>query len=221
MTTTTTMTEKKQTILRYVVDMEFAEDPKGVRLPEIISIAVVCLDDERELYLENIDFSPDRANDWVRKYVLPKLQQECPAGVEWWRRAHPCGDPTCRWSTPHEMAVAVRAFCTEGDTIPEFWGYMCAHDFVLLERLFGDFEHWPKGWPFVMFDLEQLRTLFGLPMPQQPEEGEHHALTDARFLAGVYRTFHQHPLMHMLAASRAQAAYLQSRSSAWVGGGNH
>lgn len=167
--------DRKQ-IRRYIVDFEFNVRPRSRKsLPEIISVAIVSLDDGRELYLESAEFDERHANPFVRDFVLPRC----------------AGQPRV---TLDEMRDAVRAFCSHEGTTPEFWGYMCAHDFVLLESLFGDFTRWPQGWPFLMHDIEAWRLHMGIAMPQQVGEDEHNSLADARFLAGVWRRLAVHPL---------------------------
>ena len=55
--------------MRFFYDCEFIED--GVTI-DLVSIGVV---DERgrEYYAVSTEFNPERAGDWVRSHVLPKL----------------------------------------------------------------------------------------------------------------------------------------------------
>lgn len=194
-TTASTIRDEPK-IRRYIVDLEFNATKARRSLPEIISIAITCLDDGRELYLENAQFHEKRATPFVREHVLPKLKG-CPNGKAIGHVRYECSEKP--WNCPlvglTDMRYLIHEFCSFEGTTPEFWGYMCSHDFVLLESLFGDFEHWPKGWPFLMHDIEQLRLMLGLTvLPAQDPDDEHNALVDVRHLARVWRFLAAHPL---------------------------
>ena len=38
---------------------------------------------------------------------------------------------------------------------PEFYGYMCGYDLVVMEQLFGGMKGWPLGFPYYIKDLKQ------------------------------------------------------------------
>src|SRR5215470_346269 len=68
-------------IVRFFYDCEFIED--GVTI-DLISIGVVD-EQGREYYAVSTEFDPQRAGDWVRSHVLPKLP--APADPVWRSRA--------------------------------------------------------------------------------------------------------------------------------------
>ncbi len=162
--------------MRYWIDTEFIEDGHTI---DLISLGMVA-EDGRELYVENAECDLSRANDWVRRRVLPHVG--------------PDKNPAALRAGRAELAERVRAFC---DPVqygkPEFWGYHSGYDWVVLCQLFGSMKSLPKGWPKYCRDLRQWRDELGLvKLPNQREKGEHHALADARwaraaweFLAGI------------------------------------
>lgn len=147
--------------MKYSLDTEFLENGSSLTL---VSLALVS-DDGREYYAEvaGIDFTS--ANHWVKRNVLPRLNQ----------------DPACV-KTRAQIRADVLSFVS--DASPVFWGYFSAFDWVLLTQLIGDFDtcerdapHWPK----LCLDLEQGRQMTGFILrPQQT--GQHHALEDARWV---------------------------------------
>lgn len=151
--------------MRYWIDTEFIEDGSTI---DLISIGVVA-EDDRELYAENSECDHSRANEWVRRRVLPYLGQgENPEGSR---------------ASRAELASRVRGFC---DPVqygkPEFWGYHSGYDWVVLCQLFGSMKALPKGWPKYCRDLRQWRDELGvIKLPTQRKKGEHHALADARW----------------------------------------
>ena len=63
--------------MRYFYDTEFIDDGRTI---ELISIGVAA-EDGREYYAISTEFNPDRAGQWVRRHVLPKLPS--PASQLW------------------------------------------------------------------------------------------------------------------------------------------
>ncbi|HXO12259.1 MAG TPA: hypothetical protein VN871_07835, partial [Mycobacterium sp.] len=55
--------------MRYFYDTEFIDDGYNI---ELISIGIVA-EDGREYYAVSTEFNPERAGNWVRANVLPKL----------------------------------------------------------------------------------------------------------------------------------------------------
>ena len=158
--------------MRYFLDTEFAyrvSDPSHLMGPDsewsldLISIGVVA-EDEREFYAINIP-GVAGANHFVRDCVLPYL-----------------GDG--KWSWEWEIQQDLAKFITDK---PEFWVYMGAFDYVLLSRLMGGFDGWPKGWPYLAYDLRQLLDHTGRAEVNQPNDAPHSAIEDARWVASTYR----------------------------------
>jgi hypothetical protein len=158
--------------VRYFLDTEFIE--RGPYAPiDLISIGVVA-EDGREFYAESDQVDLASANDWVKNNVIPFL--------------------TGPRMSRQEIAAGLIAFCavarTPDDLRPEFWGYYCDYDWVVVCQLFGAMIDLPKGWPMFCMDLKQLAVSLSDPrLPEQTgEDGtEHNALADARWNARVYR----------------------------------
>lgn len=172
--------------MRYFIDTEFQE--RGPKHPvELISIGVVA-EDDREFYACNRDFNPKHAGDWVRENVLPLLPDPKPEPVQWG------GSPRLNiealaWLTPQSIRRALRAFIGL-DTEPEFWGYYCAYDYVILSQLMGGMAGWPQGWPYFMHELRQWLDHEALYHVSQPDDAPHDALQDARWIRGTYMGHH-------------------------------
>lgn len=143
---------------RYWFDTEFIEDGERI-LP--LSLGMVC-EDGRELYVE---FHTNRslANDWVKEHVIPHLGPE----------HHAIGFA--------EGSRLIRTFVEYAEHPPEFWGYYCDYDWVLLCQLYGRMVDLPAHWPMFCLDVKQEAYMLGdVELP--PQEGvEHHALADARW----------------------------------------
>jgi hypothetical protein len=188
---------------RYFLDTEFVNDALGLNL---ISIALVC-DDGREYYAQSLDAPLERSNAFVQKHVWPGLTNV--AGWEVWmgKKIVVVGDnvrlATIRsedltklgvgftigpaWQTDDRIAEdLVRFVDPETYGRPEIWGYYCDYDWVLVTRLFGDFESQPKGWPWYCRDLKQWCDMLGGPRLPALGKGEHNALFDARWNKVAY-----------------------------------
>lgn len=147
--------------MKYTLDTEFLEDGHSVPL---ISLALVA-EDGREYYTEVAEANLSSANDWVRTNVLPHL-----------------GDPAGSRRSRSQIRSDLIAFI--GASVPQFWGYYCAFDWVLFSQLFGDFDAYRRivqTWPIICFDLEQAALQRGLPLIFR-RVARHHALEDARWV---------------------------------------
>jgi len=151
--------------MRYWIDTEFIEDGHTI---DLISIGIVA-QDGRELYAENGECDYSRANEWVRRKVLPYVGQG--------------PNPEASRATRAGLAQLVRDFCDPDQYgKPEFWGYHSGYDWVVLCQLFGSMKSLPRGWPKYCRDLRQWRDELGvIKLPSQRIKGEHHALDDARW----------------------------------------
>ncbi len=166
--------------MRYFFDTEFIE--RGPKHPiELISIGVVD-DMGREFYAVNRDFSPKHASVWVRENVLPLLPDPYPERVGWG------GSPRLNmeaeaWMPYSRIRERLREFVTD---TPEFWGYYCAYDYVILSQLMGGMDGWPVGWPYLAHDLRQWLDHEALCHISQPDDAPHDALQDARWIRDTY-----------------------------------
>jgi len=150
--------------MRYFFDTEFIED--GITI-DLISIGIIS-EDRRTYYAENIDCDLGRADPWVQNNVVPHLV-----------------GPTTQFTRP-KIARDIRAFVGEN---PEFWGYYCDYDWVLMCQLFGRMIDLPRGWPKFCLDLKQEMVRLKINKEDLPkQEGLlHHALDDAMWIRSAWK----------------------------------
>ncbi len=147
--------------MKYALDTEFLENGRTVLL---LSIGIVA-EDGREYYAEVAGVDYAQANPWVQEHVLPQLGQDS-------RSVRTCS----------QIRADLLSFI--GDSVPEFWGYYSAYDWVLLTQLIGDFAAYQQtvpSWPKICFDLEQEIRMRGFSLQTQQAD-HHHALADARWI---------------------------------------
>jgi hypothetical protein len=151
---------------RYFLDTEFIE--RGRQFPiELISVALIC-QDGRSYYAESSEFDPAHANQWVCDNVLSKLLFD-----------------DLRRKAIRQIAAEIREFVTADGQRPEFWGYYADYDWVVFCQMFGAMVDLPKGFPMYCRDLKQWCDDLG--NPELPKcDGEHNALTDARWNLRVF-----------------------------------
>lgn len=151
--------------MRFFIDTEFIES--GPHHPiDLLSIGIVA-EDGRKLYLENDEADREKASDWVKENVIPKLT-----------------GPAVSLSTIRDMVLD---FCDPDDFgKPEFWGYYADYDWVVFCQIFGRMVDLPKGFPMFCNDLKQLCIELGNPKLPKNETGNHNALQDAIWNAGIY-----------------------------------
>jgi hypothetical protein len=167
--------------MRYYLDTEFDE-----RSAELISIGVVA-QDGREFYGVNTSYDQTRMSDWLRQNVAPLLYSVEPkvsSGL--WSRIIELPS----W----DLGVSLADFVGM-DLEPEFWGYKCAWDIVLVHRLFGGYNTIGENQypvPLVCNDLVQLGRSVGVPHIKdkvEPFQPAHNALVDARWNKFVHEMF--------------------------------
>lgn len=81
---------------------------------------------------------------------------------------------------------AVREFILSTPS-PELWGWYSGYDHVLYSQLFGRMVDLPDGFPMWTNDLKTRTAALGIDdreMPRDPGQQVHHALADAREMAG-------------------------------------
>lgn len=177
--------------MNYFIDTEFCE--RGANHPiELISIGVVT-DTGREFYACNASFNPRHASTWVRENVLPLLPERNPVPVQ------SGGSPRLNleaeaWMPYERIGKRLREFVTATNNSmkpPQFWGYYCAYDYVLLSQLMGGIEGWPDGWPYMMHDLRQWLDHEALYHIEQSDDAPHNALQDARWIRDTLTEHHR------------------------------
>lgn len=143
--------------MKFFIDTEFVEDGATI---ELISIAIVS-DDDRTYCAINSGFDQAKAanHPFVNEHVLPHVMK---AGA-------------ASWKPKYIIAREIKEFV--GDN-PEFWGDYASYDWVALCQLYGPMVALPAGWPFFIRDVQQFRTMYGLP-EFEDYAGEHDALEDA------------------------------------------
>lgn len=152
--------------MKMFIDFEFIDDSRELT-PLSLGIAS---EDGRTYYAEwawsarEIDAMAD---PWVKENVVPHLGHNSEAIKN---RA--------------DIAAEVVEFVGEN---PEFWGYFCAYDWVLLCQMYGKMIQLPKGWPMYCRDLKQLMKDREIDRAQlsDPVTG-HHALSDAMWARSIY-----------------------------------
>lgn len=160
--------------MKYWLDTEFIEDGKTI---DLISIGIVA-EDGRVFYCEVIEAELWRADEWVKKNVLPHLRCRRGSQPHWIAFDGEVGGYWARDS----IAGAIKEFCdpaTYGK--PEFWGYYADYDWVVFCQLFGRMIDLPKGFPMYCRDLKQWADMLGNPELPKQDSTEHHALADARW----------------------------------------
>ncbi|MFT3900345.1 MAG: polyadenylate-specific 3'-exoribonuclease AS [Gordonia sp. (in: high G+C Gram-positive bacteria)] len=146
--------------MRFFYDTEFIEDGRTI---DLVSIGVVA-EDGREYYAVSTEFDPDRAGDWVRANVLPKLPS--PAS-KLWRSRRQIRDELLEF------------FTADGGTV-ELWAWTGAYDHVVLCQLWGSMVDLPRTLPRYTRELRQAWEEAGRPtLPDLPGDA-HDALADAR-----------------------------------------
>ena len=157
--------------MRYFYDTEFIEDGRTI---ELISIGVVA-EDGREYYAVSTEFDPERAGNWVRANVLPKLP---PPASQLWRSRRQIREELEEFFGVSNVPSA--------DPI-ELWAWVGAYDHVALCQLWGPMPGLPQAIPRFTRELRQLWEDRGRPpLPRRPSD-VHDALVDARDQLRRYR----------------------------------
>lgn len=158
--------------MKFWLDTEFVEDGKII---DLISIGIVS-EDNRELYLGNMECDFDKASQWVKDNVL------APMGFDY-------SDPNITikprnpyfWVSRETIARKISDFCNpETYGKPEFWAYYADYDWVVFAQLFGTMMDLPKGFPMYCRDIKQECDRLGNPELPKQGKGEHNALKDAK-----------------------------------------
>jgi len=149
--------------VKIFMDTEFDQDSG----PAINLISLGAIREDGVEFYQEADWTDTSAlSPWLQENVVPHL------------------DPSRRVS----RSTMQQAFRNFAGPDPEWWGFCCAYDYLMICQLYGSFLDQPNGWPFYMNDLAQYSAHLGVARPQWPdqEEAEHNALADARWNAEVY-----------------------------------
>lgn len=158
--------------MRFFYDCEFIED--GVTI-ELISIGVVD-EQGREYYAVSTEFDPERAGEWVRSHVLPKLPPP-------WHQA---------WRSRADIRSTLLRFLTAAGNGIELWAWFAAYDHVALAQLWGPMPRLPRALPRFTRDLRQRWEDVGKPALPPPPSDAHDALADARHNLTRWRVIERH-----------------------------
>lgn len=181
--------------MKYFLDTEFIEDGNTI---DLISIALVC-EDGRELYCESLEADLSKADDWVKKNVLPSLfsQMADKSAGNAWSRDGGRGGLLRR----NEIKDEILRFIGD-DSNPQFFAYFADYDWVVFCWLFGRMIDLPESFPMYCMDLKQMMKERGLTYewkqlncPQK--DGHHNALEDARWNAKLYQEIVAYPLKQL------------------------
>ena len=148
--------------MRICFDTEFVEDGRTI---DLLSIGMVR-EDGATYYAEPAETDRARASEWVAENVLPYL----------------AGPIKPRAQIASEVVTFV-------GPDPEFWAWYADYDWVALCQLFGTMMDLPTGWPMFCRDFRQVTDGDALPIQDEQDGQEHHALSDARWLARAMRSY--------------------------------
>lgn len=195
---------------RYFYDFEFIEDGKTI---DPISIGVVNEDGRREFYavFEEIGHEPlyrrIREHDWLMENVIPHLPLSTKPGSYRGKGYELPGPPNVSPRSPyggfnldydsllirprHIIRKELLAYLRGAGQPIELWGYYPAYDHVALAQLLaGPMSNLPAGIPMRTNCLQQELARRGLrdgeAKTRWPQQDEHHALGDARWIRTVW-----------------------------------
>jgi hypothetical protein len=174
-------------VSRVFYDTEFREDGRTI---DLLSIGLVR--ETGESYyavVSDADWEAVKKDDWLRENVWPGMPVR---GLK--RKSYSVGggirervdspgflDTSSSLVKPKwVIANEVRDFLTETPNL-ELWAWYAAYDHVALAQLWGRMIGLPKGIPMWTNDLRQEAERQGNPRLPEQEDGEHHALADARY----------------------------------------
>ena len=166
--------------MKIFLDTEFMEDGHTITP---LSIGLVR-EDGAEYYAEFASMIQARPNDFVRDNVVPNLKTWHPVSF-----SSSIGilsvDKGAKWKD--DIKKEILEFCEDS---PEFWGYFCDYDWVLICQMFGNMSDLPASepynWPFFCLDIKQemYRTNWKKEQIElkYPQPTTHNALDDARWV---------------------------------------
>lgn len=178
--------------LNYFLDTEFVDDGETISL---ISIGIVC-EDGREYYAINALMNLENSSWFVTDRVVPLLERDS----KLWKTV-------TRIAAEVEMFLGVQNVDFRNGVMaseahhytkvgkPKIWADYASYDWVVLCQLYGAMKDLPKGMRHRPYELDQYleetytdRKLIVRP----PEEPEHHALYDARWVKRAWEKANEH-----------------------------
>lgn len=169
--------------MRVFIDTEFYEWPIPVmgaatHAVQLISLGAVR-EDGAEFYAENTHFDwnfiPE--DHWLQDNVRPCLYA-----------------PDVQQGPPDAIAWNFRRFANNEFSVPsdkpEFWGYFCDYDWVVLCGLYGSMIDLPPEFPMYCLDLKQEMYQRFITKDELPRQSgtQHHALDDARWIKTAFES---------------------------------
>lgn len=165
-------------MVRYFIDTEFCERGHGKPI-DLISIGIVA-EDGREYYAVNASFKTRHANPWVKANVLPKLPKRNVSQLDGPRLQN----EAMLWK-PYDLIAQQIVRFIDDDNAPEFWGWCCDFDYVVVSQLIG-FNRWPSAWPYYFRDLQQVIDEGRRDISEVERTGNHTAIEDAREMKRIW-----------------------------------
>ena len=173
--------------MNYIFDTEFFEN--GHTKPIIpISLGMVCLEDDRSLYIENSDVYLSDLSQWLKDNVVPHLTW--PNDWSRYSKTEVITDHLVKEGEasrkghmllPHHRIGPEILNFLKGDTKPRFWAYFADYDWVVFCQFFGSMIELPKGFPMFCRDIKQEMKRMGVEKPALGnKEAYHNAIGDAR-----------------------------------------
>ena len=161
--------------MKYFLDTEFIEGfhkpllGKRRHFIDLISIGIVC-EDGRTYYAISNEYNFNNADEWVKKNVIVPLYLKAVSGDN--RNRYGANTfHKAYGKSVKQISEEIKEFVyLEGQHIvsettrlkdplayidPQFLGYYCDYDWVLLCSLFGKMIDLPKGFPMYCIDLKQ------------------------------------------------------------------
>ena len=162
--------------MRFFIDTEFIDPGNGLADVRLISLGVVA-DNGDEFYAIDKDYPEDLANDWVKQNVLPRVRKQ----RQFWKS---------REAIAQQLQDFVDARSQPGQGRPEFWGYFCSSDWLLVGQLYGSIWERPPGWPQLCHEIATYAKVIGASkssLPPMPSTA-HDALVDARWTRDCFHS---------------------------------
>jgi len=126
--------------MKYFLDTEFIENGKTI---DPISLAMVS-EDDRKLYLINLDADLSKADDWIKENVIPHLSPK-PENVNHTMYAN-MNDGI--WMPHASFKSIIETFIGfDENEEHEFWAYYADYDWVAFCQCWGRMLDIPKRFP--------------------------------------------------------------------------
>lgn len=153
-------------------DFEFIESgPENPIYP--ISLGMIKETGEMD-YIIFKDIPWHKANQWVLDNIAPTINKDA-------------RDSTQPVLNRDQAKQRIIEFAGER---PQFWGYFCSYDWVLMSQIHGIMMELPNNWPMHPMDLKQEMVRLGVKRSELnhiENEQEHHALADAVWNRSVHK----------------------------------